>query len=412
MRVLFVTGEFPPMQGGVGDYTACIGRALVELGVDVSVLTSTRAGGNAEWVDGMRVSPAVRRWGFGTWGQVADVADRVRPDIVHIQYQTGAFDMHPAVNLLPLRFRLRRGRPSIAVTFHDLGVPYLFPKAGPLRAQANALLMRFSDAIVVTNHEDAGEVAAPGALWRGGRARSRFGPTAHFIPIGSNIPRRLPASYERAAWRQRLGLAPEELVLSYFGFLSDRKGLETLLATLRVLAEKGLPVKLLMVGGTASDSNPRNRSYADGIMALCESPELRGRVVWTGFTGGDEVSANLLASDIAVLPFRAGASIRHGSLVAVLVHGLPTITTCRASLRAPVEPDGEVLDNIRLVDGVNCKLVPPDDVECLAAAIAELGESEDERSRLGEGASALAPAFAWERIARRTLEMYREVVGT
>jgi len=33
LRVLFVTGEFPPMQGGVGDYTKEISLALHDLGL-------------------------------------------------------------------------------------------------------------------------------------------------------------------------------------------------------------------------------------------------------------------------------------------------------------------------------------------------------------------------------------------
>jgi len=35
MRVLFLTGEFPPMQGGVGDCTNEIARGLAALGADV-----------------------------------------------------------------------------------------------------------------------------------------------------------------------------------------------------------------------------------------------------------------------------------------------------------------------------------------------------------------------------------------
>jgi len=37
MRILFITGEYPSMQGGVGDYTRRLGQALGELGADVSV---------------------------------------------------------------------------------------------------------------------------------------------------------------------------------------------------------------------------------------------------------------------------------------------------------------------------------------------------------------------------------------
>jgi len=43
MHVLFVTGEYPPMRGGVGAYTAALAQALTEIGVQVSVLTATQA---------------------------------------------------------------------------------------------------------------------------------------------------------------------------------------------------------------------------------------------------------------------------------------------------------------------------------------------------------------------------------
>ena len=52
MRILFITGEYPPMQGGVADYTRELGRALVELGHDVGVLTAVDA--TKGWVEGAK----------------------------------------------------------------------------------------------------------------------------------------------------------------------------------------------------------------------------------------------------------------------------------------------------------------------------------------------------------------------
>ncbi|MBM4430229.1 MAG: glycosyltransferase family 4 protein [Chloroflexi bacterium] len=43
MKVCLISGEFPPMQGKVGDFTNELGKALAELGVEVSVITSTKA---------------------------------------------------------------------------------------------------------------------------------------------------------------------------------------------------------------------------------------------------------------------------------------------------------------------------------------------------------------------------------
>ena len=42
-HILFVTGEYPPMPGGVGAYTAELAAALVGRGWQVSVLTSRGA---------------------------------------------------------------------------------------------------------------------------------------------------------------------------------------------------------------------------------------------------------------------------------------------------------------------------------------------------------------------------------
>jgi len=40
MRIGLITGEYPPMQGGVGDFTHELGKALAALGHEVHVLTS------------------------------------------------------------------------------------------------------------------------------------------------------------------------------------------------------------------------------------------------------------------------------------------------------------------------------------------------------------------------------------
>jgi hypothetical protein len=41
LRVLMISGEYPPMEGGVADFTALLSGALAGLGCQVAVLTST-----------------------------------------------------------------------------------------------------------------------------------------------------------------------------------------------------------------------------------------------------------------------------------------------------------------------------------------------------------------------------------
>ncbi|UCC78094.1 MAG: glycosyltransferase, partial [Anaerolineales bacterium] len=157
MRVCLVSGEYPPMQGGVGDCTRELGRALVQLGHQVAVLTSHRAAPSPNMPalsdQEPEVCPIVGRWDWTSWRHVFQTVRAYYSDVLHIQYQTAAYGMHPAINFLPLRFRLSARRPRVLATFHDLRVPYLLPKAGALRRWVNLWLARWSDAAIATNTE-------------------------------------------------------------------------------------------------------------------------------------------------------------------------------------------------------------------------------------------------------------------
>jgi len=387
LRVSLLSGEFPPMQGGVGDYTKELSRALAQQGLEVSIIT--RREGSADGVGWAQVFPVVSGWEWNSWQVVIDIMKAIHPQILHIQYQTAAFGMHPAINFLPLRLRLVKQGPRSVVTFHDLRVPYLFPKAGPARIWVTKTLARWSDAVIVTNREDEIRIKAylPGLK-------------PYLIPISSNIPALVPPGYRRDAWRAQWGVGPETTLLSYFGLLNESKGAESLVQALDRLVATGYEVALLMVGGRVGASDPTNLAYAERVGGLIDQLGLRERVFWTGYIDQEEVSANLLASDICVLPYRDGASFRRGSLMAALAHGLPIVSTY---------PQVEILE---LVEGENISLVPPDDVEALVERIASLISDRGKRERLGRGAGELAEAFTWESIAREAVSVYRQLLSS
>lgn len=403
MRIGLISGEYPPMQGGVGDYTNELSKALAALGVAVSVITSVKGQGTGH----LSLFPNIEKWDWRCWRGIMSIARDVRADILHIQYQAAAYGMHPAINFLPLRMRLASaGHPRTVVTFHDLRVPYLFPKAGPLRWQVVLALARGSDAVVVTNEKDRwvleGELKGtqrhPAGL---GRVLSR--PRLFLIPIGSNIKPVLPAGYDRAAQRARWGMGPDDILLCHFGFMNERKGIETLLHALKALTNEASPagdLRLLMIGGKVGSSDPTNVAYLRRVEGLIAELGLTERVLWTDFVSPEEVTACFAAADVCVLPYREGASFQHGTLMAALAHGVPIVTTgqtANSKLQTPKE----------LRDGENMVLVPPDDAQALAAAIRTLAGSPELRRRLGEGARELSRLFDWERIAAQHLEVYR-----
>jgi polysaccharide biosynthesis protein PslF len=398
VRVLLVTGEYPPMRGGVADYTQLLARALAAKGVEVSVLTSVGATGGLD--PDVAVSLAIKNWGVGFWPAVEDQLARVQPDLLHVQYQTAAFDMALGVNVWPVLGRLRR-RPPTVVTFHDLREPYILPKLGPARRLATMLLAAGASGVVVTNAEDYTRIADGSTS---GRTRRVWGrrPLAA-IPIGSNITPLAPDSSRRAALRERLGAQPDDVIVAFFGFLGQSKGVDVLVEAFDSLVSRGRPVRLLMVGAASGDSGRPDRSYESSIRQSLDRPHLRARVAWTGFLDAAGVATYLNAADLACLPFQQGGSLRHGSLIAALTHELPTVTTTIGSL--PPVPGLP-----QLVSGHNTLLVPPNDPAAIVSAIEHLADRLELRDTLSAGTRQLAVAFSWETIADQMIAFYRTIL--
>lgn len=393
MRILLVSGEYPPMQGGVGDFTREMARALTAQGHAVWVAVPASLAPTYEGREAMpwRVLPVVANWGWGCWHTVVRTVEQVTPDVVNIQYQAAAYDMRvPAINLLPWRLHRATGA-AVAVTFHDLKPPYLFPKAGPLRSRAVRALGRLSDAAIVTNAED--EVVARGWWDAAGNQRPRL----HHIPIGSNIPVSPPAGYDRQEWRAAHGYRNADLVWAYFGFLNESKGGEVLV---RALARAPQHHKLLMIGGRVGTSDPTNAGYAGQVEALIAELGIEGRVAWTGYVPTEEVSAALIGADIAVLPYRDGISFRRGSLHAALAHGCAIVSTVPRVAIPELRDEGNVL------------LVQPEEPEAVCTAALRMEADEPMRRRIGKGARELAATFTWEHIAQRTVnEVFRPLAA-
>lgn len=395
MRVALLSAEYPPQPGGVGDYTWCLAQAITRRGHTVVIITIQDgqllvlpAGSHSpQWV----ARHGLPGWGWRCWEATIAALDSVRPDLLHIQYQTGAYGMHPAITLLPWRLRGLSARLRVVVTFHDLLEPYLFPKAGPLRRYVTRRLARDADRVIVTNAEDAATIRQ--------YQSSRQPLSVTTIPIGSNIPVAPPPGYNRVVWRAALGIGPRDFLIAYFGLLSPSKGVDRLI---EAIADRSagsrwpVPPRLLLIGGGATA--PQDRAYAAGVQAQIARLGVVHQVIQTGQVDAATVSAHLLAADCVALPFQDGASFRRGSLLAALSHGTAIITTT-PTVSAAVGP-------VRLIHGEHVYLVPPNDSVALATALQHLAHDEATRIRLGRAAGNLAEQFTWDAIALQHEQVY------
>lgn len=391
MNIGLVSGEFPPMEGGVGAFTQELARALNKDGHEIHVISSRETRPETaertyrnrnEPIDlyFAKLHPRIERWRWPSLATIIDIVLRAELDIVNIQYQAAAYNMNSAaINLLPWRLK---GVAKSVVTFHDLRIPYLFPKAGPLRRSAVNFMARSADGSIATNHADFESL------------KSFLTPPVTQIPIGSNITAYTPNHIEIAEARQNLGISEDQFLLGYFGFLNESKGADTLLAAMSNLDNR---YHLVFIGGQTGASDPTNAAFLQQIKRLIDELDLSNRVHWTGFLSDTRVSSYLHAADFMVMPYHDGASLRRGTLMAVLAHGRPLITT------EPLEQASE------LNHKQNVWLVPSNNAQALTRAIETLAGDPTLRLTIGRGARETAALFTWDRIADQTITFFESI---
>ena len=376
MRIGIVTGEYPPMQGGVGAYTRILADEMKHQGADISIFTSEQA---ATSDPDIVVMNWMKSWDVSILSLIDQWAREFKADIINIQFQTAAYGMSPWIHFMPHFTHI-----PIVTTFHDLRHPYLFPKAGGLRDWVVMHLAKSSAGVIVTNQEDY----------------ERIAPVQHkkLIPIGSNIQKPLPHDFDAAKWRNKMGAAANDFVIAYFGLFNQTKGLETLLDSVADLRKNRIPVRLVLVGGGLGSSDPTNEAYFESLKAQIQRLGLVAFIHTTGYLEDEtEVGVYLAASDVVALPYSDGVSYRRGSLMAAIQYECAIISTT-PTIDIPAFQNGE-----------NMLLVPSGDQNALTAALDQLRQSPELRTHLRQGASKLKEQFNWTKLAQETLSFFEQV---
>lgn len=357
MRIGIITGEYPPLQGGISGYTDILSKRLASLGHEVFIFSESRAE-----EQGIPLTKT-KSWGIGVIAAIQKWVKTNRLEILSLQFQTAAFGMSPFIHFLPHFVDI-----PFVTSFHDLRFPYLFPKAGKLRDWIVMQLAKTSSGVIVTNHEDYERVKHL---------------KAELIPMGSTVLAD-EGAFDKAKWRPS-----DKFLIAHFGFINHTKGVDTLLKALANTPN----VHLLMIGDRTGTADPTNAAYAKTIDALIAELGLESRISWTGFVGDAEVFNYLRSVDAVVLPFRDGASFRRSSLM-VAIHLGACIITTKPSMNIPEFEQGQML------------LVSPEDSTGLAAAIQSLKDSPELRQTLQAKVKTLRQRFDWDAVAEETIKFF------
>ena len=83
-RILMVSTEYPPMQGGVGRYTFNLTRELRKIGYEVYVICNQKGDGQFSGLSPNNPNNSE---------VLLKTIDDVKPDIIHVQFEHGLYGM-------------------------------------------------------------------------------------------------------------------------------------------------------------------------------------------------------------------------------------------------------------------------------------------------------------------------------
>jgi glycosyltransferase involved in cell wall biosynthesis len=358
-------------------YDRALAAALTRAGAEVELLTTRFLYGPVPPADGYRVNELFYRRsaarGLDAPARLPFKAAEHLPDMLRLRRAADADVLHyqwltvPPLDVL----LLPRSRPRV-ITAH-----YILPPQ-PNRRQVSTARRVFDSMDAVVAHSEHGAA----------RLRREVGldpGKVRVIPHGAfdyltKLPEEKPLPLE-------LEGAEGPVILS-FGLLRPYKGTENLLeAYRRLVAAVPAPPELWIVGNPRMDLGPLRQLAA----------EAGGRVRFvTRFVEDAEIPAIFRRADLLVLPYLDAE--HSGVLYTGLAFGKPMVLSAVGGFPEVAEAGA-------------ARLVPPGDVPALAAVLEELSGDEAARRELAEAATrAAAGPFSWDEAARRTLELYRELI--
>ena len=197
----------------------------------------------------------------------------------------------------------------------------------------------------------------------------------------------------RAALRQRLGLPADHVILGCYGRIRAQKGTDAFVeAALSLLP--GRPDVTALVMGRATEGH---EGFLTGLKEKVEAAGLADRIRFLSEVPVHEIADWYRVLDLYVAPQRwEGFGL---TPIEAMACGVPVVATRVGAFE-------------EIVTDETGALVPPDDIEALALAVAPFIDDGDARRRAGEASlDRVRDAFRIEREASAIVEVYRRLLA-
>ena len=265
-------------------------------------------------------------------------------------------------------------RPAIVYTDHSL-----WNKMAIVVKALNRTTIGLDQAMIVVS--DAALESLPSSI----RGRARV--LVHGVDLSQADSLLARRQEVRSEVRSEFGVADDDVLVVSVANLRPEKGYDVLLDATRLLADRGLPAKVVAVG---------RGELAEEMAARHHRLQLGDRLVFAGQR--DDVLRILAGADVFVLASRQ--------------EGLPVVLMEATSVGLPIVATAVGGVPEVLTDGIDGLVVPPGDPQALADALSRVITDPELRSRLGAGAKERSTMFDVTKASRTIESIYREVAPT
>lgn len=320
-KSVVIIGPAHPLRGGLASYDERLAREFMAKGCETKIYTfslqypgflfpgttqySTEPGPND-----LNIKVCINSVNPFNWLSVGNELKKLQPDIIVVRYWLPF--MGPCLGTI-LRKAKKNNRTKV-VCIADNIIPH---EKRPGDVPFTKYFVKPVDAFITMSEKVLGDLP----IFAAGKP-AKFVPHPLYDNFGEKI--------SKGEARKYLGIASDEKILLFFGFIRKYKGLDILFEAMKKL--KGKPYKLLVAGEFYED----RKQYDEQIASLKIEEQL---ILKTGFIPDSEVEYYLCAADVVVQPYR---NATQSGVTPLAYHfEVPMIVTNVGGLPSLV-PDGKV----------------------------------------------------------------------
>ena len=384
MKILNITGFYPPSLGGIQLFVQSLCKSLAEIGhhVDVLTINTENNAQNETTPQGIKILRCKLDFNYhrGLFSRefFYQMLNSKGYDIYHVHVP---FPFGNEVAVLSSKLN----NIPIVATHHGQSlhgnITYT-AIAGSYSIFSRVISFQFLDSIIFLTRSYAQSIWLPNGL----RNKIRI------VPTGADLDTFLPARNVNLI-RKKFGISENSSLLIFVGHLGKTnryKGIDYLIRALKNVLNEVEFVKVLIIGG--GDWLPELKSLSGKL-------KLNDAIIFTGPVENHYLPDYYSAADVFVLPSIRGPENSPVVLFEAMASGLPVIATDLPGVNEIVQ------------HGETGLLVEPRNIPELSAALVRILSDSDFQSSTGKKARKLAESYSWHQCAHDMENIYGELLN-